>query len=133
MGLETGITTQARVDFLSGVHCLTDKYRVVLYTSDANLGKDAKYYTPDGECQGKGYRRGGMALSNPKVWEDRGAGCLTWDSVTIPNSTITARGFAIINATKDKRIVCLVDYGAEYTSTEGPFHVKIASDQVVIE
>ena len=133
MGLKTCIPPQTKADLLAGVHTCADKYKVVLYTSQANLDEDTLYYTPEGEVQGKGYRKGGMPLKNCRAWVDRTAGCLTWDSVTIPNSTITARGFAVVNTSKKNRIVCIVDWGAEYVSTEGPFHVKLAADQVVFD
>lgn len=133
MAIKTCIPAQAKADFLSGVHTLDDQYRLVLYTSAADLDDCTTHYVAQGECSGKGYRTGGMGLKNPKVWVDRGAGCLTFDSLTIPNSTVTARGYMIINASKQNRVVCVVDWGAEYTSTEGPFHIKIAADQVVFD
>jgi len=133
MAIKTCIPAQTKADFLAGVHTLEDQYRIVLYTSDADLGDDCACYMEQGEVSGKGYRKGGMPLENPKVWVDRGAGCLTFDSLTLPNSTITARGYMIINASKDNKPVCIVDWGAEYTSTEGPFNIKIATDQVVFD
>lgn len=131
--LKTCIPAQAKADFLSGIHTLEDQYKIVLYTSDADLDEDCLCYDERGEVEGKGYRKGGMNLHNPKVWIDRGAGCFTWDSLTIPNSTITARGYMICNASKENRTVCIVDWGAEYTSTEGPFSIKIATDAVVFD
>jgi len=131
--IQTCIPAQAKADFLAGVHTLDDQYRIVLYGSSADLDDCCVGYIPQGEVSGKGYRQGGMPLKNPKVWVDRGAGCLTFDSVTLPNSTITARGYMIINASKGNKAICIVDWGAEYTSTEGPFNVRIASDQVVFD
>lgn len=133
MGLKTCILPQAKADFLAGVHTLKDQYRLVLYTSAADLDDDVTHYVEQGEVTGKGYRQGGMNLRNPKTWVDRGAGALTWDSLTIPNSTITARGYMVINATKNNKAVCIIDWGAEYTSTEGPFTVKIATDALVFD
>jgi len=131
--IKTCIPSQAKADFLAGVHQLDDQYRIVLYGSNADLDDLCANYTAQGEVSGKGYRQGGMPLKNPKVWVDRGAGCLTFDSVTLPNSTITARGYMIINASKDNKAICIVDWGAEYTSTEGPFNIRIASDQIVFD
>lgn len=131
--IKTCVPAQAKADFLSGVHTLDDQYKIVLYGSDADIDDCCVGYVEQGEVSGKGYRKGGMNLNNPKVWVDRGAGCLTFDSLTLPNSTITARGYMIINASKNNRAVCIVDWGAEYTSTEGPFNIKIAADQVVFD
>lgn len=131
--IKTCIPSAAKADFLSGVHTLEDEYKLVLYTSKADLDEETTRYVTQGEVSGKGYRVGGVPLKNPKVWIDRGAGCLTFDSVTLPTATITARGYAIINASKDNKIICIIDWGAEYTSTEGPFHVRIAADQIVFD
>jgi hypothetical protein len=131
--IRTCIPAQTKADFLGGVHSTEDQYRIVLYTSAADLDENSSHYAEQGEVEGKGYRKGGVNLHNPKAWVDRGAGCLTWDSVTLPNSTVTARGYMIINASKGNRAVCIVDWGAEYTSTEGPFNIKIAADAVVFD
>lgn len=131
--IKTCIPEQAKADFLGGVHSVDDQYKLVLYGSDADLDETTQAYVEQGECSGKGYRQGGVNLQNPRVWVDRGAGCLTWDSLTLPNSTITARGYMIINASKRNKAVCIVDWGGEYASTEGPFNVKIASDAVVFD
>lgn len=133
MPIKTCVPSQAKADFLSGVHTLDDQYKLVLYTSEADLDDCVTSYVKQGEVKGKGYREGGVNLTNPKVWIDRGAGCLTFDSVTLPNSTITARGYMIINASKGNRALCVVDWGAEYTSTEGPFNIRIAADHIVFE
>ena len=131
--IKTCIPVQAKVDFLSGVHTLKDQYRLVLYGSDANLDEYTSNYVPQGEITGKGYARGGLLLENPRAWADNTAGCLTFDSLTIPDSTITARGYMIINSTKANKAVCIVDWGAEYVSTMGQFYVRIATDQIVFD
>ena len=131
--IKTCVPTQAKADFLGGVHTLKDNYKLVLYGSDADLDDCTANYVAQGEVRGKGYREGGVSLSNPKAWVDRNAGCLTFDSVTLANSTITARGYMIINASKNNKVLCIVDWVAEYTSTEGPFNIRIASDQICFE
>ena len=133
MGLKTCIPNQAKADFLAGIHQTVDQYRLVLYTDKADIDENTTHYTPQGECQGKGYRKGGVPLHNPRTWVDRGAGCLTFDSLTIPNATITARGFMVINTSKNDRAVLCVDWGADYVSTEGPFKIPMAADLIAFE
>lgn len=133
MAITTCIPTRAKADFLSGVHTLADTYKLVLYTSDADLDAETTHYTAAGEARGKGYREGGLPLKNPRVWIDNGAGCLTFDSLTIPVATITARGYMVVNASKSNRAIFIADWGAEYTSTEGPFTIRIASDMLVFD
>jgi hypothetical protein len=131
--ITTCIPTQAKLDFLSGVHTPKDQYKVVFYTSSADLGPDTSSYTTQGEVSGKGYKAGGLPLHNPRVWADRGAACLTFDSVKIPVATITVRGFMVINASKANKAVFIADFGQEYTSTEGPFTLPIAADMLCFD
>lgn len=131
--IQTCVPNQAKADFLGGVHSLKDSYKIVFYTSQAELGPETLLYTSDGEVEGKGYKQGGLPLSNPRVWVDRGAGCLTFDSLKIPVSTISVRGYAVINATKGNKVLFVADFGAEYTSTEGPFNLPIAADMITFE
>jgi hypothetical protein len=128
--ITTCVPAQAKADFLAGVHTLKDQYKVVFYTSQADIGPDTSSYTPHGEVSGKGYKQGGLPLHNPRVWVDRGAGCLTFDSVKIPVATITVRGYMVVNASKANKAIFIADFGAEYTSTEGPFNLPIAADMV---
>lgn len=131
--IQTCVPNQAKADFLAGVHSLADNYRVVFYTSQAELGPDTLLYSQDGEVSGKGYKTGGLPLDNPRAWVDRGAGCLTFDSVKIPVATITVRGYTIINASKGNKVLFVADFGAEYTSTEGPFNLPIAADMITFD
>jgi hypothetical protein len=131
--ITTCVPSSAKSDFLAGVHTLSDTYKIVLYTSQADLGPAATHYEERGEVSGKGYKAGGLPLKNPRVWIDRGAGCLTFDSVSIPVATLTVRGYMVINASKSNRAVFIADFGAEYTSTEGPFNIPIAADMITFD
>lgn len=131
--ITTGLCWQAKADFFSGVHQPNDRYMVALYTGLADIGPQTTHYTTDGEVRGKGYKPGGVPLKGVRAWVDREAGCWTAESPTIPNATIRARGFLIYNASKSNRAIGVVDWGGEYASTEGPFTIRIAADQFVIE
>jgi hypothetical protein len=127
--ITTGVTCEAKLIFLSAV--LNDQCKLALYTSQASIGPDTKVYTPEGECKGQGYKAGGVPLKGCRVWEDRGSACLTWDSPTLPNASITAAGFAIYDASKGNKVLFVGAYGAEYTSSNGPFTANLANDCIV--
>jgi hypothetical protein len=129
--ITTAIPTVGKTYFLE--RALQDQFMLALYTSEAELGPDTLAYTSAGEVRGKGYKPGGIALKNPKVWVDRGAACLTFDSPTMPVATITARGFMVYNKTRGNIPIFIGDYTAEYTSTEGPFVCRIAADMLVFD
>lgn len=128
MSIETGVTTRAKIIFLSAL--LKRPCKLALYTSQASIGPDTRAYTPDGEVRGQGYKAGGILLKNCRVWEDRGSACLTWDSPTFPNASITAAGFMIYCADTGEAIF-VGAYGAEYTSSNGPFTANLAADTIV--
>lgn len=129
--ISTCIPTVGKTYFLE--RALKDQFMLALYTSDAELGPDTAAYTSAGEVQGKGYKPGGIHLKNPRVWMDRGAACLTFDSLSIPVATLTARGFLVYCKTQNNRAIFVGDWAAEFTSTEGPFNVPIASDMIVFD
>jgi hypothetical protein len=129
MGITTGVTTEAKLVFLSAV--LNDNCKLALYTSQANIGPDTKAYTPEGEVRGQGYKPGGISLKGCRVWEDRGAACLTWESPTFPNASVTAAGYMIYDASKNNKALFVAAYGAEYTSSNGPFVANLAADTIV--
>lgn len=129
--ISSGVTTAAKLLFLKSI--AHDQCYVALYRSDANLDSNCTQYTPDGEVEGQGYKAGGVPLRNCRVWEDRGAACLSWDSPTLPNATITAAGFMIYNRSKNNTALFVGSYGAEFTSSHGPFTINIAADQICIE
>lgn len=129
--ISTCIPTTGKTFFLE--RALSEQFMLALYTSAAELGPDTTAYTAAGEVSGKGYKPGGISLKNPRVWVDRGAACLTFDSVNISVATITARGFLIYCKTKGNRAVFVGDWAGEYTSTEGPFTIPIASDLIVFD
>jgi hypothetical protein len=128
MAITSGITTAAKMVFLQAV--LNDNCKLALYSGSANIGPDTPTYTPNGEVTGLGYKAGGMALKNCRVWEDRGSTMLTWDSPTWNNATISAGGFMIYDASKGNTALFVGSWGGEYRSTYGPFTVNLAPDQI---
>ena len=129
MSIITGVTTEAKLIFLSAV--MHDKCKLALYTSQADIGPETKVYTPEGEVRGQGYKPGGVELTGCRVWEDRGAACLTWNSPTLPNASITAGGFMIYDASKGNKAIFVGSYSAEFTSSNGPFVANLAADTIV--
>ena len=92
MAITAAFPTQAKADFLGGVHLSTDAYKIALYPSTATLDATTATYSATGECaNGNGYTTGGTALSGFSAGSTGTQGNLTWTSPTWPTSTITAR------------------------------------------
>lgn len=129
--IKTCIPASGKSYFLE--RALKDQFMLALYGADADLDEGTTAYTSAGEVRGKGYKPGGLPLKNPKVWLDRGAACLTFDSPSIPVATLTARGFMVYCRTQGNRAIFIGDWAAEFTSTEGPFRIPIAADLIVFD
>lgn len=110
-----------------------EQVKVALYDGGANIGPDTPAYTSAGEVVGKGYRPGGVVLKNPRVWDDRGCACITWDSPTLPNTSISANGFMLYLPQRGNKCLFVGAYNQTYTSTEGPFTINIAADQICLD
>jgi len=127
--LTTGMTLAAKMamaGYLASRPC-----KVALYTGQADVGPDTPKYTQQGEVAGPGYKSGGLTLRNGRAWADRGSACVTWDSPTIPNASISANGMMIYDA-ETKEAYFVGAYDGTYTSSEGPFRINISTDCMVI-
>jgi hypothetical protein len=129
--ITTGITPSAKMLMLQLLS--QEQFKLALYDATADIGPDTLAYTSVGETSGKGYKPGGVALKNARVWDDRGTACLTWDSPVLPVASISANGFLIYIPSRGNKAVFAGAWNATYTSTEGPFTINIASDCIVLE
>lgn len=127
--INTGVTTALKMLLLEQIK--GDTFKLALYAGKADIGPDTESYTAIGEITGLGYKAGGIALQNCRVHEMDGDACISWDSPTWPNATITASGFMIYDASRKNAAVFVGSWGAEYTSTNGPFRVNLADGQVI--
>jgi hypothetical protein len=122
------ICSSFKKELLEGIHnFLTDQFYLALYTSASDLSADSTVYTVADEVEGIGYVAGGMLLVNPQVLMDPAAriGFATFDDPVWDNSVITARGALIYNQSAQQRAVAVVNFGVDYTSNHGPFHVQL--------
>jgi len=129
--INTGVTAAAKLQFLNTI--ANSDCRLALYTGDAGIGPNTKRYTTVGEVTGKGYTAGGVKLKNGRAWANGDAACVTWDDAVWPNATITAGGFMIYDASNDDTAIFVGGWGANYSSTNGPFTVVVAEDQITFE
>jgi hypothetical protein len=114
-------------EILNGIHVLADTYKIALYTSAATLGASTTAYSATNEvASGGGYTTGGATLTTPAITDDGGKAILSFDTPILWDpSTITARGALIYNSSKSNKAVMVIDFGADKTSTDGPFEVNL--------
>ena len=118
---------------------LTDTIKCALCTSALTPNIDTQKFWSDvsaNEVVGTGYTAGGTALANKAVTQDNvdDEGVIDADDVTWVNSTITARYAVIYKDTgtaTTSLILCIIDFGANKTSTGGDFLVQFNTEGII--
>jgi len=122
-----------------------DTFKLALYTSSATLDANTTAYTNSNEVSSSGtnYTAGGVSLTNTgvnvtNINANTGTGFTDFSDATFQNVTLTARGALIYNSTPSANgvanttltnaAVCVLDFGADKTSTDGDFTIIFPTD-----
>jgi hypothetical protein len=145
MAITQAMCTSFKAELLLGVHDFrptgqtgADTFKLALYTSSATLDANTTTYSSSNESSGSNYSAGGLALTNTGVTAtninaNTGTGFCDFSDLTFPNVSVTARGALIYNTTPSANsnanttltnaAVCVLDFGADKTSTDGDFTI----------
>jgi hypothetical protein len=94
-------------------------FYIALYTNDATLDASTTAYTATGEVVASGYTAGGLALTIaqvPTVGNSGSTAYISFDNAAW-TSALTARGALIYQSGGGNPAVCVLDFGADKTST----------------
>ena len=122
MTIAQGATNTFKIGLPSGTFDFdTDTFKIALYTGAASLGPETTAYTTDGEVVASGYTAGGETLTvsqTPTIGDQTGNATvyLSFSNVTW-TSALTARGALIYKSGSGNPTVCVLDFGADKTST----------------
>jgi hypothetical protein len=99
----------------------SDTFKIALYTGAASIGPETAAYTTTGEVVASGYTAGGNPLTvsqAPTIGNQTGVATvyLSFSNVTW-TSALTARGALIYKVGGGNPTVCVLDFGADKTST----------------
>lgn len=125
MTITAAFPNQSKLDALSALCPAGNTYKIALYPSTATWDKTATVYSATGEVTGTGYTAGGAALSGYAASLSGDTAILTFGNPSWANSTITARGAIIYDATNGNKVHAVLDFGADITSTNGTFTVTM--------
>jgi hypothetical protein len=145
MAITQAMCTSFKAQLLLAVHDFrptgdtgADTFKLALYTSSASLDANTTTYSSSNESSGSNYSAGGLALTNTGVTAtninaNTGTGFCDFSDLTFPNVSVTARGALIYNTTPSANSnanttltnasVCVLDFGADKTSTDGDFTI----------
>jgi len=129
MAITQAICTSFKQELMQGTHNFTNStgnsFKIALYTSSATLGATTTAYSATNEVSGTGYTAAGAALTNVTPTTSSTTAYIDFSDVSWTSSTITARGAVIYNDTASgDPAVCVLDFGADKTSTAGTFTVQ---------
>jgi len=94
-------------------------FYIALYTNAATLDASTTAYTATGEVVASGYTAGGLALTSaqaPTVGNAGSTAYISFDNAAWA-SALTARGALIYQSGGGNPAVCVLDFGADKTST----------------
>jgi hypothetical protein len=124
MAISQNLTTafkEAMLQLLAG-----HDIKIALYDAGADLSFVTAVYTAADEVVAPGYTAGGKSLTGFTVAVDGQVAFATWDTPVVwPNSTITARGALLYDATDGDRALAVIDFGHNVASTDDDFKVKL--------
>ena len=120
------LCTSFKKEVLEGLHDFNvgaNTYKLALYDNNASFTAATTVYTATNEISGTGYSAGGGTLTNIDPTTSGTTAFIDFADLTFSTATITARGALIYNSTNGNRTVCVLDFGADKTSTAGNFTI----------
>lgn len=124
--ITSAICNSFKKESLEGVHEASDTYKLALYTSAATLGASTTVYSATNEASGTGYSAGGVTLAGYSVTLSGSTAILDWSTnPSWANASITARGCLIYNSSQGNKAVMVLDFGADYVSSNGTFTINL--------
>ena len=132
MAITQTLTDTFKQDCLDGAQNLGscgNTLKIALYTSSASLGATTTAYATTNELSGTGYTAGGVTLSSQAVAYDSSNNVAYFDAAdpSWSSATITARGALIYNNTKSNASIAVLDFGSDFSSSNGTFQVQFPS------
>ena len=132
MAITQTLTDTFKQDCLDGAQNLGsggNTLKIALYTSSASLGATTTAYATTNEVSGTGYTAGGVTLSSQAVAYDSSNNVAYFDAAdpSWASATITARGALIYNNTKSNASIAVLDFGSDFSSSNGTFQVQFPS------
>lgn len=126
MAITAAFCNSFKQELFDGTHQAGDDYKIALFTSAATLNKSTTAYSTTNEVSGTGYSAGGQSLASRSVSLDGDTAIVDWGTdPSWPNSTITARGALIYNATRSNKACAVLDFGTDVVSSNGTFTVAL--------
>ena len=129
MAITQAMCTSFKKELLEAKHNFLNSggsdFKLALYTSSASLDASTTAYTASNEVSGTGYSAKGSSLTRVNPTSSGTTAFTDFADLSFTSATITARGALIYNEdTSGDTSVCVLDFGADKTSTAGTFTIQ---------
>jgi len=122
MAITNAFPNQSKLDALKALCPAANTLKLALLAPNANFDKAATTYDGTGEvANGNGYTTGGKTLTGYAAALDGDTAVLDFADPSWANSTISAGGALIYDATDGNKIRGVFSFGGTVTSTNGTF------------
>ena len=130
--IEQGVTNSFIYELFLATHDVpVDVFKIALYVSTADLGKDTSAYITTGEvANGLGYTTGGNTLTGATVNVDttNGISYISFDNSDWTTASFTARGALIYNSSKSNKSVAVLNFGDDKNASGQTFRVTVPAN-----
>lgn len=135
MAITTAFPNPSKLEALQALCPSSATFKMALYTSAATLDKTATVYSTTNEVSGAGYTAGGKTLTGYNAAMSGDVAVLDFADPTWDNSTISAAGAVIYDATNGNKVRAVLSFSSTITSTNGAFTVQLpdptATDAII--
>lgn len=129
MAITSAFPNANKIEALQDLMPANGTYKCALLAPGATYDKTATTWAGTGEVTGTGYTAGGATLTGYNAAMSGDSAVLTFASPTWPNSTISAAGAVIYDATSNK-VRGVFSFGGTVTSTNGLFTATIPANLI---
>ena len=119
------ICTQAKVDFLNGVHAPGDDYKIALYSSTSGLDASTTVYSATNEVVSAGYDAGGKSLSGRTVGTAGTTAYVDFNDPQWTGVTFAVEAGIIYNASKSNKVISILDFGGTFNVSNGKLDIEL--------
>ena len=118
-----GVSKQLLHDFIRSLG--SKDCHIALLTKEADYNAMSETFSGQGEIKATGYASGGKKLQGFVHGLDNGVAWCAWNNADWMNASIKAHGAVIYAKGDSNRVVTVLDFGAEHSSSQGLFRVKL--------
>lgn len=118
-----GVSKHLLLDFVQSLG--SKDCHMALLSDKASLDCNTAVFDGTGEIRAQGYAAGGKRLLGFSSGMENGIAWAAWNNVDWQNATIKATGAVIYSKADANRVITVISFGEEKSSSQGLFRVRM--------